>query len=45
MYGRVVKHENFIDPSEVQLNISDLGSGMYIFKLVNGGNIITKKIL
>ncbi len=43
--GRVVNTVNSIDAQNVQINISDLSSGIYMMKIVSDKGIITKKVI
>ena len=43
--GRVVKTVNAIDASNVQVNISDLSSGVYMMKIVSDQGTTTKKVI
>lgn len=45
MNGRVVKTENFTNQSEVQLNISDLKAGVYIFNISTSEGNASKKVI
>ncbi|MFZ4106249.1 T9SS type A sorting domain-containing protein [Flavobacterium sp.] len=43
--GRVVNKVNSIDAENVQINISDLSSGIYMMKIVSDKGTITKKVI
>jgi hypothetical protein len=43
--GRVVNSVNSIDAQNVQINISDLSSGIYMMKIVSDKGITTKKLI
>lgn len=45
MNGRIVKTLNFTNQAEIQLNISDLKSGIYIFNVSTKEGTATKKII
>lgn len=45
MNGRVVKTQSFNASSEVQINISDLKSGIYIFNITTNNGNATKKVI
>ena len=43
--GRVVKHNSYSNVSNVQVNISDLSSGVYMIKITSDQGTATKKIV
>lgn len=43
--GRVVKNVNYDNISQLQLNISDLSSGMYLMNINSQEGVLTKKIV
>lgn len=45
MNGRVVKTQSFTSQSEIQLNISDLRSGVYIFNISTKEGTASKKVI
>jgi|SRR5690554_1778102 len=45
MSGRVIKTHSFTNQSEIQLNVSDLKAGVYIFNISTQEGIATKKII
>jgi len=47
VFGKIVKNiENLLDIDEIQLNVSDLNSGMYLFKILDENqNYVTQKII
>jgi hypothetical protein len=43
--GRVVKQNSFTDVTNVQVNISDLSSGVYMMNITTDKGSVTKKII
>ena len=43
--GRVVKTEIFSNVSDININVSELSSGMYLLNINSGQGIVTKKIV
>jgi len=43
--GRVVKQNSYSNVSEVQVNISDLASGVYMMNIKSDKGSVTKKII
>ena len=43
--GRVVKSTTYSDASNIQVNVSDLASGMYLMKITSDKGVATKKII
>lgn len=43
--GRTVKQNSFSDASNVQVNLSDLASGVYMMKITSDKGAVTKKII
>ncbi|MES2543397.1 MAG: T9SS type A sorting domain-containing protein [Bacteroidota bacterium] len=43
--GRVVKQQSFNDASNIQVNVSDLSTGMYLMKITSDKGVATKKII
>lgn len=43
--GRVVKQQSFNDASNIQVNVSDLASGIYLMKITSDKGTATKKII
>ena len=43
--GRVVKQNTYNNVSDIQVNVSDLASGMYMMNIVSDKGAFTKKIV
>ncbi len=43
--GRVVKQNNYTNVSDIQVNVSDLASGMYMMNISSDKGYVTKKIV
>ena len=43
--GRVVKQNSFTDVTNVQVNVSDLASGVYMMNITSDKGSVTKKII
>ncbi|MBD3580972.1 T9SS type A sorting domain-containing protein [Flavobacterium selenitireducens] len=43
--GRVVKSQSFSDAADIQVNVSDLSSGIYVMTINGDGGTLTRKIV
>ncbi len=43
--GRIVKTENFVNISNIEVNVSDLNNGLYFMNIYSSNGLTTKKII